>query len=129
MKINPELIPILEEILFEFMGSKPEICLVPSNDENCAKDGGMIRVPTTVNPEWYQRMCKDFPPVNWKQYKKFRKKQRTIVKRKDTVKNIKLLIKNLESSSKYAPYIIDEAQHRLELYQRVDGVKPFENQF
>ena len=89
MKVNPELVEILEEILFEFMGSKPEICLVPSGDPNIASDGGMIRVPTTVNPEWYQRMCKDFPrPSQPSNPVAFKKKPRTIVKRKDTIKNI-----------------------------------------
>lgn len=126
MKVKTELVPILEEILFEFQTSKPEICLIPSKNESCAKDGGMIRVATISNPQWYRRMCSCFPRSGSGGRKK---NPRTIVKRKGTEKNIKLLIKNLKSSSKYAPYIISEAQYRLELYQRVGDIKPFKDQF
>jgi len=127
--LNPELSPIIEEMLFEFMGSKPEICLIPSKDENCAKDGGMIRVATIVNPKWYQEMCADFPPVNWKNYNPHRKKQRTIVKRKDIVALMERILKNGESSSKYASYIIGEAERRLEIYSDTEKLEPWKGQF
>lgn len=129
MRIDSQLVPFLEEMLYEFQDSRLEVCLVPSNDPETAADGGKTRACTGQNPLWYQRMCKEFPPVNWKQYRPGRKKQRTIVKRRDTINNIRCLIKNLRSSSKYAPYIVDEAQHRLEVEQEADGITPWDNQF
>ena len=113
MKIPPELIPIIEEMLYEFMDNRLDVCLVPSQDENCAKDGGMIRVATTQNPEWYQEMCFEFPRPGRGGRKK---KPRTIVKRIETIKLINRLIKLRKSESKYAPYVIWEAERRLESY-------------
>lgn len=117
MKVDPDLIQIIEEMLYEFETNKPEVCLVPSQDENCAEYGGMIRVATTQNPEWYRNMCGDFPrPVQPSQPREKSENKRTVIKRKDTVSIFNRLLEYGGSKSKYAGYIIGEAQRRLESY-------------
>ena len=116
-QINPDLIPVIEEMLYEFIESKPETYLVPSRHEDCAKDGGMIRAAMVRNPEWYRNMCADFirPP---KIKRRLKKHPRTRVKRKHTIAVIELIIKNGGSTSKYAPYIIEEAKRRYAILER-----------
>lgn len=126
--ITDDQIPILEEILWEFEGSSPEVCLIPSKDEACAKDGGMIRVATISNPEWYKKMCADFPrKAQPSQLREKRFNKRTIIKRIGTARIIRTLIKYRESKSKYAPYIIDEMDRRIEMHE--DQFEPWDNQF
>lgn len=114
MKVDPELIPIIEEMLFEFMASKPDTIKVPSRTH----EGSWNRITTTFNPEWYRGMCSDFLRGYDKHNRKGpnKKKPRTIVKRKETVLLMNRLIKNIESKSKYASYILGEAERRLEIY-------------
>lgn len=115
MKVdNQELLPIIEEMLSEFMESKPDTIKVPSNTH----EGSWNRVTTTFNPEWYRGMCSDFPRGYDRHNKKGpnKKKPRTIVKRKETIFLMERLIKNKKSESKYASYIIGEAERRLEIY-------------
>lgn len=125
MKINPKLIPIIEEILSEFMESKPDTIKVPSKTH----EGSWNRITTTFNPEWYRDMCKDFPRGYDKHNRKGpnKKKPRTIVKRKETILLMERLIKNMESKSKYTSYIAGEAERRLEAYS--GSQSEFENQF
>lgn len=124
MLVTSELIPILEEILYEFMDSKPEVCLIPSKIESCAKDGGMIRVATIQNPGWYKNMCLDFPRPGRGGKKK---NPRTIIKRKETIRLIERLVKHKNSKSKYASYVTGEALRRFEIYS--GNIEPWDNQF
>ena len=114
MKVDPELITIIEEMLFEFMGSKPDTIKVPSRTHK----GSWNRITTTFNPEWYRGMCSDFPRGYDKHNRKGpnKKKPRTIVKRKETIFLMERLIRNMESKSKYASYIVGEAERRFEIY-------------
>lgn len=114
MKVDPELIPIIEEMLFEFMGSKPDTIKVPSRTH----EGSWNRITTTFNPEWYRGMCSDFPRGYGKHNRKGpnKKKPRTIVKRKEAIILMERLIRNMESKSKYASYVLGEAERRLEIY-------------
>ena len=114
MKVDHKLILIIEEMLFEFMGSKPDTIKVTSRTH----EGSWNRITTTYNPEWYRDMCSDFPRGYDKHNRNGpnKKKPRTIVKRKETIFLMERLIKNMESKSKYASYIIGEAERRLEIY-------------
>jgi hypothetical protein len=124
---NPELIVIIEEMLYEFMGSKPDTMKVPSTTH----DGSYNRVCTTFNPEWYREMCKDFP----RRIDKYnpsgpnKKKPRTIVKRQYITLLMENLIKHGKSDSKYASYITGEAERRFETYESAAGFKPWKDQF
>jgi hypothetical protein len=130
LTVNTELIPFLEEMMYEFMDQKLEVCLIPPKEQEWEDRGTMHRVATSVNPEWYQKMCAEFPrPVQPSQPVEKGIKKRTIVKRRDTVKLFERLLKYLKSKSKYAPYLIDEAQRRLELCQDAEGIEPWNNQF
>jgi hypothetical protein len=101
------------------MDSKPQTDKIRSPTH----EGSFNLVPTVTNPEWYRKMCGDFPrPGRGGQ----KKKPRTIVKRRHTLEVFHLLLKNRKSESKYASYIIDEAQRRLESYSPgEDDAVPF----
>lgn len=112
--ITQDLIPILEEMLYELSTNRLETCLVPSRIESYRDSGGMIRVSTSNNPKWYKDLCDLFPDSRPKGRNK--KKPRTIVKRKHILKLLDCLIRNHKSPSKYAHHIIDEAKRRNEFY-------------
>lgn len=126
LTINTELIPFLEEMMYEFIDQRLEVVKIRSQTH----EGSFNRAVSGINPEWYQRMCADFPrPIQPSQPREKRIKKRTIVKRKDTIKLFNRLIKFCKSKSKYAPYLVDEAQRRLDLCQEVEGLEPWDNQF
>ena len=120
MKVRHELIPYIEEMLFEFMESKPIVDLVPSkNVERFERNGCMVRVATVQNPSWYKEMC-----LLYMEQRPNRKKEQTIIKRNYTIKIIEVMIKNKRTMSKYAHHILIEANRR---YRQFDI--PWNNQF
>lgn len=118
---DPELSSALDEMAFEFSESYHEVILLPSRIESTAKDGGCIRVATNRNPKWYRDMCARFP----KKRGRARKKPRTHIKKGEVLVTIQRLAQRGVSTSKYCPYILDEAKRRFEN----NNIVPFYNQF
>ena len=118
---DPELSTVLDEMAFEFGESYHEVILLPSKIETCANDGGCIRVATNRNPKWYREMCARFP----KKRGRARKKPRTHIKKEEVLVTIQRLAGRGVSTSKYCPYILDEARRRFEN----NNIIPFDNQF
>ena len=126
--INENLIPFIKEMLYELEENRLKVCLVPSEDEQCAKDGGMIRAATSINPVWYQELCAMYPPMNWKKGNGFnKKKKRTILKRYNILQILRRMIKYKKSKSMHAEYLLDIAKDRKESYE--DSFIPWNNQF
>lgn len=90
MIIDAKYIIFLEEMLFDLAECKLEVCLVPSKIPECARDGRMIRVVTSINPSWYSELAFQYPKANQRQ----RKKPQTSMKRDDVIYTIECMIKN-----------------------------------
>ena len=111
--ISDEIRDIIEDMLYEFLDNKCTKELAPS-DRNSS---GRYVVYTGFSPEWYSAMCRDFPrPVQPSNPVVKVGCTRTIVKRAHIIYVMNTLLDNGKSASKYAPYIIGEAQSRLESY-------------
>ncbi len=119
--LTPELADTIEEMMWELMDNKPQTDKIRSPTH----EGSFNRVPTVTNPEWYQKMCAAFPRPDRGGQKK---KPRTVVKRRHILEVFRVLLKNGKSKSKYAGYITDEAQRRLESYSP-ETAEPWDNQF
>ena len=68
-------------MLEELQSSYPETVKVPS------RHGGYIRVPVSVNADWYRRFCSKF-----KSSRRRYPKPRTIIKRRDTIAALERLL-------------------------------------
>lgn len=126
IKINSQLIPYFNEMLMELYECKLEVCLIPSEIESVRKDGGMIRVAYSKNPEWYSELCSLYIRKSNK-----KKKFRTIIKRKNIINILINIIKNKYSNSKYAEYLFNIAKDRkkTENDYLINNLQPWENQF
>lgn len=62
-------------LLEELQSSYPETCKVPNGN------GGYVRVPVSVNTEWYRRFCRQYLSVR-RRYPK----PRTLIRRCHTIK-------------------------------------------
>ena len=120
---SPEMAPYIEEMLLDLSEEYLDVCLIPSRVESVAKDGGMIRVVCNRNPLWYRQLCSHFPKTRQRR----RKKPQTSIRKEDIVAVAYNLLKNGHSKSKYASFIVDEAQRRLELME--SKLIPFNDQF
>lgn len=131
--INDNLIPVLDEMLYELSEQRLEVCLIPSQKPEIADNGGMIRAVTGQNPLWYKELCEAYPCTRIK--KRNPRRDGTRIKRPDTLNILKWMIKNKKSRSLYAPFIKDVAEGRLESYEqwkKEEDAKynvPFDNQF
>ena len=132
MKIDGELLPIIDEMLMELSTEKLEICLVPSTIPEVADDGGMVRAVCSQNPKWYQDMCEAFPSNRFKG--RTARKDYTKVNRRYILKLLVRMVTNGKTRSLYAPFILGVAKDRLDLYNRLEEAEkenliPWNNQF
>ena len=122
MVIDNDLIPLLDEMYFELSSERLEVCLIPSKQEGCAKDGGMIRAVCAQNPEWYQKLCFNYPCTRTK--KRSNRKDHTRIKRRNVLQLLERMVRNKKSNSMYAGDLLEVAKTRKELYEI-----PWKNQF
>lgn len=115
-----ELAQFIEEMIDDFATDFHEVCLVFNKDENKEQDGRHIRAASNRNPWWYREICKAFP----KRKQAKRKKPQSSVTKADVLNVMKTIMQKGKSESKYAPFIIEEAQRRHDAY-----FVPFDGQF
>ncbi len=129
MKIPGNLIIFLDEMLYELYENRLEVCLIPSEDQACADDGGMIRVPISQNVEWYQELCK-LHPRTYVRHTQIRK-IRTKLKRRNIIMVLEGMIKNKKSRSEHAPFLLGVAQSRKETIEKLEAAeyKTWDGQF
>ncbi|MFN3925671.1 MAG: hypothetical protein ACK4K6_18870 [Pseudarthrobacter sp.] len=51
----------LQAMLDDLDSNRLDVILLPSRRYEVAIRGGMIRVVQATNPEWYRRLCADYP--------------------------------------------------------------------
>lgn len=134
IKIDDELIPILDEMYMDLSINKLEVCLVPGTHSDQDRQ---IRTLCNQNPYWYKKFCEDHPCTRIK--KRTERKDHTRIKRKNTLEILDRMIRNKQSSSKYAEYLIDIAKDMLETYKEYEALmkqskeefryKEWDNQF
>lgn len=134
VKIDDELIPILNEMYMDLSMNKLEVCLVPGDHPDQDRQ---IRAVCNSNPYWYKKFCKDHPCTRCK--KRSDRKDHTRIKRNYTLIALERMIRNKQSSSQYAEYLIDIAKDMLETYKEYEELmkeskeefrfKPWDNQF
>lgn len=130
--IGDELIPIMDEMLMDLSTNKLEVCLIPSQIEDCAKDGGMIRVAYNQNVDWYRKLCECYSCTRYK--KRNPRKDYTKIKRANIIYILSTLIKNGKSRSKYAEDLRDIAIEIKDMYDKLENndeeeMIPWKNQF
>lgn len=134
MVVDDNLIPLLEEMLYELMENRLVVCVVPGNDGNVNDDGRKVRAVTSQNVEWYQELCLAYPST------RIRKNLSpdTKIRRKNVVRVLERLIATGKSLSMYAGDLIAVATDRHKLYellavsdteQELLGLDPWDNQF
>jgi hypothetical protein len=115
-----DLALFIQDMTLDFSDEFHAVCVVPNKDEAKEQDGRHLRAATNRNPEWYRKICTAFP----KRKQRRRKKPQTSIKKEDVLCVMQTLIHRGWSKSKYAPFILDEAQRRSEI-----ELVPFDNQF
>jgi len=125
MEIPEHLISILDELYFELSSQKLEVCLIPNKD--ISKTDRKLRVATSINPEWYQELCNNYPSTRNRKKKLFDTK----IKRKYILKVFERMIRNKKSKSIYAKDLLKIAKDRFELYEKLKEGEliPWDNQF
>ena len=69
-------------MLGELLAYRLEVVLIPSQDDDCAMRGGMIRAVQEQNAEWYRTFCAQFAS-----HRKYRgRKFKTKIKRQHTIR-------------------------------------------
>ena len=116
--VEPELKPFLDEMLLELSENRLEVCLVPNRDPD--KPERMLRAAVSQNPEWYRELCRLYPDT--RPPGKYKKKPRTIIKRRAVTRILSVMVSKGYSVSKYAEYLRDVAHSRID-------IKPWNNQF
>jgi hypothetical protein len=91
-------------LLDELESSHLEVVLIPSEDWECARRGGMIRVVQFANAEWYQDFCSQFESrrrdrLKWRKFK-------TKIKRRSTLRALRALVKGKVETC-YADRLLD----------------------
>ena len=122
MVIPENLIPLLDEMLYELSTEKLEVQLVPGNDPDKTKDGRFIRAAISKNPQWYSELCENYPCTRIK--KRNDRKDGTKIKRKYIFEVLERMIRNKTSNSVYASDLLEIAKNRKEMY---DDLSKYEN--
>lgn len=123
MKVPDDLALYLDMMIQDMEENRLEVCLVPSRDDSCAQDGGMIRAACGVNPKWYSDLCRMYPRAGTEH----RKHPRTIIKRRNVLCTLRTMRDKGRTCSKYAEYLIKVAEEYRDLFDT--PLKPFEDQF
>ena len=84
------------QLLEELESGWLEVCKCPSNQ------GGYIRVPVSVNSEWYRKFCAQF-----EQRRRKYPKPRTIIKRCHVIRALRKIIAGVESDGVYVGRLMD----------------------
>ena len=84
-------------LLWSLQNSSLEVILVPSRDREIASRGGMIRAVVSKNPDWYRKLCEDYPSARTR--RSF--KPDTKIKRNNIIKVLEKLSKGQKVRSKY----------------------------
>lgn len=108
--------PYLRLMLEDLMSNRLSVCLVPSQEPDCALRGGKIRCVEGRNPDWYRDHCAAHPSARRERFGS-RGRERTRIKRLDTLRVLRLLADGVGSVSGYAPELVavaDQFQHRAE---------------
>lgn len=122
--VDEKYIPLLDEMLYELYENRLEVCLVPGTHSD---DDRMIRAAVSNNTDWYQQLCKDNPSTRKRRNRAFDTK----IRRRNVELLLTRMIKNKQSSSVYAEYLIDIAKDRFDLYEKYknEDTIPWDNQF
>jgi len=120
-----DLIPQLDEMLFELQTNELQVCLVPGDNLDAVKDGKMVRAAVGTNPGWCQELCLLNPCTRIKS--RTTRKDHTKVKRQYIIKVLEIMIKNQRSRSAYAEYLLGIAADRRDI--ATQDFEPWDNQF
>lgn len=111
-----ELKEYYQQVLDDLESNCLYVELFPSRIKEQAIRGAKIRVVTSMNTEWYRKLCK--------KYLSNRKKQRnkidTKIKRANVISTLRTLIKKGESNS----YLVNDLTKIAEQFQKDDFI-PF----
>jgi hypothetical protein len=112
-----ELKEYYQQVLDDLESNCLYVELFPSRIKEQAIRGAKIRVVTSMNTEWYRKLCK--------KYLSNRKKQRnkidTRIKRANIISTLKTLIKGGRTNS----YLINDLTNIAKEFQKNDEIIPF----
>lgn len=123
MNVPSELVPYLDMMIQDLEENRLEVCLVPNKDDGKAQDGRMLRAVCGTSPKWYSDLCSLYP----REEKRPKKKPRTIIKRWNVLRVLRVMRDRMETCSKYADYLIKVAEEYQDTFEPL--LKPFEDQF
>jgi hypothetical protein len=95
-----------EEMYYDLLRNKLEVILIPAQEGN-----GMLRVAESRPPSWYSKFCSLYPLKY--NYKKNRKLNRTIIKRRCTLRGLYRLM-NKDKKSIYAERLLNFIERELD---------------
>ena len=106
---TPEEISELEQMLNELRTNHLEVGFLPL-DFGLHRGEKIQRYAAEENVDWYKTLCRCYPRPN---QSRWRRKPRTSIKRQYIIKMLQRMIKHGRSRSKYAEFLLGEAQERL----------------
>lgn len=117
MVVPTDLVPLLEEMLYELMENRLEVQLVPGTVEEKNQDGCLTRAVTSCNVDWYKELCNQYHTNRTNKRKHTR--WDTKIKRKYIENVLKVMINKGVSNSMYADDLLTVAKDRFTLYEKV----------
>lgn len=104
---RPDLRDYLLELHAELQQCRLVVELIPSQDPDCAAQGGRIRVAVEHNPEWYQHFCSLYLSTR---RRKNQCEPDTRIKRAHTLRLLQRLAAGLPCRSVYAEDLLSYAE-------------------
>lgn len=111
----------LRGMLADLTSHRLEVTLAPSQQQEIAERGGMIRVVMDRNAPWYQRMCADFPSSR----KRDKRAPDTLIKREHTITALESMIRtgmvkgaNQERILAYIPGFLKDQKAQRDYHRR-----------
>lgn len=105
----PELRYAMLELGKELKDNRLDVALSPAPDGT----DRMVRVVQGENPEWYRRLCRQYPSAARRAHSK--REFDTRVRRYDVATTIRVLATRGRSASQFAKFLVDEARNYVAL--------------
>lgn len=93
-----------ESMYYDLIINRLDVTLVPSINPDRAANGCCSRVVVSRNPKWYREFCEKY----------LDERNKTIIKRKNTLKTLDRLRNNKTTRSKYQEDLLDIANGMIE---------------
>lgn len=127
MKVPENLIPYLQEMLYDLKGNNLVVEKAKDTSEKRERNGCGIRAVRYRNISWYRELCEQNPKppyrvdakVKKRIKRKFRAKPQTNLKKNDIINILNWMIQNKKSKSQHADFLLHTAKKYKKWYETI----------